>query len=135
MTIERQNMTRVFLYAGIKMIDPDTTMTPIAVRDFYAGAGRPELSSAEVRGPELVGNEMQYTLHRAVGTKGLQPNLKDLDIGDIEASHSLTAAIDKFSAKNRVKADAKINGLLKCLGANGDGACIQPPAQAVRWFF
>ena len=135
LTIQRQDLTRVFLYSSIKMLDPDPTMTPIAVRDFYAGAGRPELSSAEVRGPEVVGDELQFTLHRAVGVKGLQPTLKGLNIEDVVASQSVMAAVDKFNAKNRVQPDQKTNAVLKCLGTNGDGPCIQPPAQAVRWFF
>src|SRR5688500_3466743 len=71
MALQRQQLRRVFLYSGVTHPDPDPTMTPVQVRDLLATLDRPDLSTAEIRGPETVGDDLHFTFHRAVGTKGL----------------------------------------------------------------
>lgn len=64
-------LKRVFLYNGQKLADPSVTMEPDQVREIYANQF-PELANAVVEGPEHKGNVLEYTFHRAVGTKGAQ---------------------------------------------------------------
>lgn len=135
MAIERLNLTRVFLYSGVRLPDPDAGMQPIAVRDFFAAAGRPELSSAEVRGPEIVGNEQQFTLHRAVGTKGLQATAPAvIDLEGIKVPDWISQRLKDFD-KTVIAVVPEVNELITTLGKRQAGDCIQPPAQAIRWFF
>ncbi len=141
MTLERQILTRVFIYAGLEMPDPDPTMQPVAVRDFFAAAGRPELSSAEVRGPEVVGNQLQFTLHRAVGTKGQQATAdtattaeEKLELANIKVPGWISDRLAGFR-KGAVRPQAQVNSLIEILAKAGNGDCIRPPAQAIRWFF
>jgi len=135
MALERQNLTRVFIYSGVRLPDPDAGMQPVAVRDFFAAAGRPELSSAEVRGPEIVGNEQQFTLHRAVGTKGLQATAPAvIDTEAIKVPDWITQRLKAFD-KAVITAEPEVNELISILAKRPDGDCIQPPAQAIRWFF
>ena len=119
MAIQRQNLTRVFMYSGVRLNDPDASMSPIAVRDLYAAAGKPELSSAEVRGPEVVGNELVFTLHRAVGTKG----------ADEKALRKAMATIRNHKvvlAHNTVRAAV----IAVC---NPSGRPLPVPSQTVPW--
>ena len=135
MALERNNLTRVFIYSGVRLPDPDAGMQPVAVRDFFAAAGRPELSSAEVRGPEIIGNEQQFTLHRAVGTKGLQATAPAvIDTEAIKVPDWISQSLKAFD-KAVITADPEVNELISILAKRPIGDCIQPPAQAIRWFF
>ena len=60
---------RQFKYGAMTLPDPDSTLTPVQVRDLYAGS-RVDLTTAEVRGPTVEGNTAVYEFIRAVGTKG-----------------------------------------------------------------
>lgn len=71
-TIQRTNLTRVFESNGVLLPDPDPALAVEAAVRLIAMAGRPELANCEIRGPETRGNDLVYTLHRAVGTKGAQ---------------------------------------------------------------
>ena len=141
MALQRQNLTRVFLYAGMRLPDPDSSMSPIEVRDFLASAGRAEISNAEVRGPEVVGNEMQYTLHRAVGTKGLETDTAQqsdvLDITNIAVPDWITQRMDVFAA-NTAKFVREVNsGVAALLTPATDltSDTIKPPGSVLPWFF
>lgn len=96
-------LERAFEYAGVLLPDPDRTMSPTHVRDFLAATGRPELTSAEIRGPEQRGTQLVYTLHRVTGTKGRGPDR------EVPTQHpraiSVRRAIDKLEA--RVKAQTE----------------------------
>ena len=61
--------TRIFNYGAISLPDPDASLSAPDVRDLYAGS-RPELATAEVRGPTAQGDTAVYEFVRAVGTKG-----------------------------------------------------------------
>lgn len=132
MAIQRNNLTRVFLYGGARLGDPSPAMSPVAVRDLLAAAGRPELSSAEIRGPEIVGNEMQYTLHRAVGTKGLAPNDQALPAAKKRAIAKMKKQLHAFGL-GQIQANGPVAeaaaGLLQ-----GSGKPVCPPSAAVPWF-
>lgn len=69
MAITHEVMPRVFKYSGATLPDPDPSLTPMQVRDVLS-ALYPELSSAEVGEPVVNGGTLEYTLSRAVGTKG-----------------------------------------------------------------
>jgi len=60
---------RVFNYNGVKLADPNPSHTPEQVQSFYS-AMYPEINSATVEGPEIVGRNLVYSIRRSVGTKG-----------------------------------------------------------------
>jgi len=64
-----QKLTREFRYNGVVLADPAPSFSLPQVRDFYANV-YPEITSADIEGPEQVGGKQIYTFRRAVGTKG-----------------------------------------------------------------
>ena len=127
--MQKTNLTRVFQYSGIKLPDPDSSMNPIEVRDFFAMAGRPELSSAEVRGPEIVGEELIYTLHRAVGTKGMD------GVAETIIHASVKEAMISFCAM-RVNSNSMVNEAIQKLHRTTEvGKAIAPPSELIPWWF
>ncbi|MFZ3286220.1 MAG: PRTRC system protein C [Telluria sp.] len=62
-------LKREFRYNAVKLADPSPTMPLTQVRDFFANV-YPEIISADIDGPDLVGDTQIYTFRRAVGTKG-----------------------------------------------------------------
>lgn len=62
-------LKRVFMSNGNPLTDPDPSLSPAAVKDFWA-AMYPELLNAEVQGPVNKDGELTYTFHRTTGTKG-----------------------------------------------------------------
>lgn len=69
MPITVSKMTRWFQFNGIRLPDPNPSMTVDEVKALYA-AQYPELATAVVNGPEAVGDKMRYTFERAIGSKG-----------------------------------------------------------------
>ncbi len=69
MAIKTTPMTRVFVFSGAKLPDPNPNMGVDDVRAFYA-AQYPELATAVVNGPEALGDKLRYNFERAVGSKG-----------------------------------------------------------------
>jgi PRTRC genetic system protein C len=67
--IEAKALSRSFTYNGAKLPDPDPRMTPEEVKNLYAHQ-YPELATAAITGPEISGDRLQYSLVRAIGTKG-----------------------------------------------------------------
>lgn len=125
--MDRTNLTRVFLYSGVRLPDPDPALNPIAVRDLFAAAGRPELSNAEVRGPEVVGDQLQYTLHRAVGTKGLKKaKAKD------DALAKFDAALESVYRTRKQRISEKAQRLLALISRDG-AKPLAVPSQSVPW--
>lgn len=62
-------LTRVFEYNGVKLPDVGAHLTPEQVKDVYA-ATYPDITSAQIEGPESKGGKLVYVFRRAVGTKG-----------------------------------------------------------------
>jgi len=60
---------REFSFNGVRLPDPNPSMTIDQVRDCYCQV-YPEITTAVVEGPEAVGSKLIYRFIRAVGTKG-----------------------------------------------------------------
>ena len=67
MTIE--TMAREFRYDGLRLPDPNATLSVDEVRTAFS-ATYPEIATAAVTGPEAVGNKLVYHFTKAIGTKG-----------------------------------------------------------------
>jgi len=67
--MEARRLTREFLYNGIKLADPNATLSVEQVREMYAPA-YPELTTAAIEGPQITADKMAYRFVRAVGAKG-----------------------------------------------------------------
>ena len=67
--IKVDSLARVFQYNGLELADVDPTASPARVKDVYA-AMYPELSTAEVEGPETKNGRLIYKFKRSAGTKG-----------------------------------------------------------------
>lgn len=67
--MEKTTLKRSFSFNGLKLPEPDERMSIEEVKSFYANQ-YPELTTAAISGPEIIGNVMQYTFSRAIGTKG-----------------------------------------------------------------
>lgn len=64
-----QELQREFKYNSVKLPDPNPQFTLMQVRDFFSTV-YPEIISADIEGPDVVGNKNVYSFRRAVGTKG-----------------------------------------------------------------
>jgi PRTRC genetic system protein C len=64
-----QELQREFKYNSVKLPDPNPQFTLTQVRDFFSTV-YPEIISADIEGPDVVGNKNVYSFRRAVGTKG-----------------------------------------------------------------
>ncbi|HEX5482046.1 MAG TPA: PRTRC system protein C [Terriglobia bacterium] len=60
---------RIFGYHGLALPDPASKLSPEEVKAFYATT-YPELATAAINGPEVVGDKLRYEFVRAVGSKG-----------------------------------------------------------------
>ena len=69
MAIKVETMRREFNFNGVKLPDPNPSLTVEQVREVYAGT-YPEITTAAVEGPEPVGAALRYTFSRAIGSKG-----------------------------------------------------------------
>jgi PRTRC genetic system protein C len=62
-------VTREFNFNGVKIPDPDKTLSPEEVRSVLATM-YPDIATASITGPEAVGDKLRYNFVRAVGAKG-----------------------------------------------------------------
>jgi PRTRC genetic system protein C len=67
MKVER--LVREFSYNGVRLPDPNPKLTVDEVRSLYAAA-HPDITTAAIEGPEVVGNKLIYRVSRAIGMKG-----------------------------------------------------------------
>jgi len=67
MKVER--LVREFSYNGVRLPDPIPKLTVDEVRSLYA-AVHPDITTAAIEGPEVVGNKLIYRVSRAIGMKG-----------------------------------------------------------------
>jgi PRTRC genetic system protein C len=66
-----QAMEREFRFGGRLLADPGIHMEPDQVRRFYSQQpGLKMLTTAAIKGPEIVGNRLVFTFEQAVGAKG-----------------------------------------------------------------
>ena len=69
MPIEVAQMERQFAFGGRIIPDPNSELTPEAVREFLTFQ-YPEMSTATIVGPETTGRFLRYTIQRSIGSKG-----------------------------------------------------------------
>jgi len=62
-------VTREFNFNGVKIPDPDKTLSPEEVRSVLATI-YPDIATASITGPEAVGDKLRYNFVRAIGAKG-----------------------------------------------------------------
>jgi PRTRC genetic system protein C len=62
-------VTREFNFNGVKIPDPDKTLSPEEVRSVLATM-YPDIATASITGPEAVGDKLRYNFIRAIGAKG-----------------------------------------------------------------
>jgi len=62
-------VTREFNFNGVKIPDPDKTLSPEEVRSVLATM-YPDIATASITGPEAVGDKLRYNFVRAIGAKG-----------------------------------------------------------------
>jgi PRTRC genetic system protein C len=66
-------LPRVFIHKEngqeVRLADPGTEFSPEAVLNFYSGT-YPILTTAQVNGPEIRRDEVQYTFVSTIGIKG-----------------------------------------------------------------
>lgn len=67
--LKLEKAVRVFKFNNLRLQDPDPKQTPEEVKEFYARM-HPELTNAEIEGPNAKGAEIVYEFRKAVGTKG-----------------------------------------------------------------
>lgn len=69
MALNLTGLKRVFKFGGRTLSDPDKSMTPDEVMNFYAGT-YPELTTSNVHGPKVENDKAVYEFKTTVGTKG-----------------------------------------------------------------
>jgi PRTRC genetic system protein C len=62
-------VTREFNFNGVKIPDPDKALSPEEVRSVLATM-YPDIVTASITGPEVVGDKLRYNFVRAIGAKG-----------------------------------------------------------------
>lgn len=69
MALNLTGLKRVFKFGERTLSDPDKSMTPDEVMNFYAGT-YPELTTSNVHGPKVENDKVVYEFKTTVGTKG-----------------------------------------------------------------
>lgn len=93
-------LTRVFDYNGVRLPDPAPHLNPEQVRDIYA-ATYPDITSAQIEGPENKAGKLVYSFRRAVGTKGSNaPTPVEIVVEEREGLHYVVPA-DPRTARRR----------------------------------
>jgi len=67
--LSETRLSREFSYNGVRLPDPNPSMTPEEVRQFYA-TQYPDITTASITGPETEGDRLRYSFTRAIGSKG-----------------------------------------------------------------
>ena len=62
-------VAREFTFNGVKIPDPDRSLSPEEVRTVLATL-YPDIATASITGPEAVGDKLRYNFARAIGAKG-----------------------------------------------------------------
>ena len=69
MSVKVSTLEREFVFDGRRLPDPNPNMSVEQVREMYIPA-HPEITTANVAGPEPLNGKMRYTFSRAIGAKG-----------------------------------------------------------------
>jgi PRTRC genetic system protein C len=66
-------LQRVFIHKlngqDVRLTDPNPSLNALAVQHFYANT-YPILTTAKIRGPEIIDDEVRYLFETSMGTKG-----------------------------------------------------------------
>jgi len=62
-------VAREFTFNGVKIPDPDKSLSPEQVRSVLATM-YPDIATASITGPEAIGDKLRYNFVRAIGAKG-----------------------------------------------------------------
>ena len=69
----QNHLPRVFRFRDqqqeIQLADPDSKLSPEAVLNFYSNS-YPVLTTAQIEGPKIVDDAVQYRFVSTIGTKG-----------------------------------------------------------------
>lgn len=109
MSIETQEIKRVFRYNGITLLDVPG-LDPRGVRDLYS-AQYPELVSAEIEDGGIQDGEHVFTFRKAVGTKG--------------AGEKMAAWLACANAEAQGKPGNGNNALSRALGQDATQRCAR----------
>jgi PRTRC genetic system protein C len=69
MALQVLNYKRVFIHNGKRLSDPNPSMSPDEVMNYYSNL-YPELTTSNVHGPKIENDEAVYEFKTTVGTKG-----------------------------------------------------------------
>ena len=67
--MESRVLDRYFSFQSLKLPDPDPKLPPEEVRALYSHQ-YPDLATATITGPELIGDKLVFSFSRAIGSKG-----------------------------------------------------------------
>jgi PRTRC genetic system protein C len=67
--MESRVLGRCFSFQSLKLPDPDPKLSAEEVRTLYSQQ-YPDLATATITGPEVVGDKLVYSFSRAIGSKG-----------------------------------------------------------------
>lgn len=130
--MEAQVLSRVFVFNGMQLPDPDANLSPAKVKDFYAGI-YPELVTAEVSNGVEKGDSLEYTFIKATGTKGKKSIPKKED-DSIPFVQRLQAADKAQVGQKKEKATTQSLALTLYGAINQAGEPMVMPSQATPLF-
>ncbi len=130
--MESKVLSRVFVFNGMQLPDPDGALSPAKVKDFYAGM-YPELVTAEVSNGVEKGDSLEYTFIKATGTKG-KKNIPEKEGDSIPFVQRLQAADKAQVSQNSKKATTQSLALALYGAINQVGEPMVMPSQATPLF-
>lgn len=116
-------LKRIFKYNQMTLDDPDTTMTPDQVMNFWAGV-YPELTQATIEGPETTVDGLVFEFSKVAGTKGAKKSSDVITIQDVARGVLSKHVVKRMSMKDLAAMQTILLG-----GDNSSGA-ILPPSSA-----
>ena len=130
--MEITTLRRTFTYGGMMLPDPDSSMTPMEVRDLYAATGSPELATAEIRETfDLNTSTLEISFHRAVGTKGLvEPRPATCAVSEVQVEQALQAFVKPAVPKLNDRLMSAVNRLVD---RSEDDTSLQVPSDNIPW--
>ncbi|MGD0694460.1 MAG: PRTRC system protein C [Terriglobia bacterium] len=67
--MESHELSRYFEFHGQRLPDPNPKLSVEEVRALYAQQ-YPDIATAAITGPEVIGEKLRYQFTRAIGSKG-----------------------------------------------------------------
>lgn len=123
-------LKRVFMSNGNPLTDPDPSLSPAQIKDFYS-AIYPELLNAEVQGPVVGETDLVFTFHRTTGTKGRAAKVPVVIANETTASfmQRLEVAVGEAStSENNHLPSSHLLALSTMLTPSPKGQALQLPS-------